>query len=93
VLNCLEDCDFFFDVTYIPDHCRIETVISYLIGEAREWYWYYKLTNYNHIRLILEMNFLILITRLTNLRKYTGLVRLMNSFVNMNVFKTRVAAK
>jgi Retroviral aspartyl protease/Ty3 transposon capsid-like protein len=39
--------EFFFDITHIHDNVKVSTVISYLVGEAREWYRYYKLNNYN----------------------------------------------
>jgi Retrotransposon gag protein len=46
-MDWIEDCEFFFDITHIHDNAKVSTVISYLVGEAREWYCYYKLNNHN----------------------------------------------
>jgi hypothetical protein len=37
-MDWLEDYEFFFEVTHSPDHHKVQTAISYFIGEAREWY-------------------------------------------------------
>jgi Retroviral aspartyl protease/Ty3 transposon capsid-like protein len=47
VMDWIEDCEFFFDITHIYDNAKVSTVISYLVGEAREWYRYYKINNHN----------------------------------------------
>jgi hypothetical protein len=45
VIDWLENCEFFFEVTHNL-HSKVQMVIPSLIGEAREWYRYYKLSNY-----------------------------------------------
>jgi Retrotransposon gag protein len=47
VMDWLEDCEFSFEVTHTPGHRKVQTTISYFIGEAREWYQYYKLSNFD----------------------------------------------
>jgi hypothetical protein len=41
----LEDCDYFFSLCHTPEFYKVSIVIPYLLGEAREWHIYFKLSN------------------------------------------------
>jgi hypothetical protein len=46
VVDWIEDCEFYFDVTHTPEHSKVTIITPCLMGEAREWYRYFKLNNY-----------------------------------------------
>jgi len=47
IVEWLEDCEFNFDIYNTADHYKVKTIITYLIGDVREWYRYFKLHNHD----------------------------------------------
>jgi hypothetical protein len=47
VIDWIEDCEFFFDITHTHENSKVQTIIPYLVGEVKECYRYFKLNTYN----------------------------------------------
>jgi Retroviral aspartyl protease/Ty3 transposon capsid-like protein len=43
LVDWLEDCEYYFTISHTPEFYKVQIVISYLVGEAREWHRYYKI--------------------------------------------------
>jgi Ty3 transposon capsid-like protein len=45
LIDWLEDCEYYFHISHTPDYYKVQTVIPFLTGDAREWHRSFKLTN------------------------------------------------
>jgi hypothetical protein len=45
LVDWLNDCEYYFCTSQIPEFYKVQTVIPSLVGEAREWHRYFKLSN------------------------------------------------
>jgi hypothetical protein len=46
-VDWLEDCDFYFDLYNTAEQFKVKTIVPYLIGDAKEWYRYFKMNNHD----------------------------------------------
>jgi hypothetical protein len=45
ILDWLEDCEYYFQTSHISEYYKVQYVIPSLMGDAREWHRYFKLTS------------------------------------------------
>jgi hypothetical protein len=43
IIEWLEDYEFYFDIYNTVENYKVKTIVTYLVGEVREWFRYFKL--------------------------------------------------
>jgi hypothetical protein len=98
IIDWLVDCEFYFDIYNTAEQFKVKIFISYLIGDAREWYRYFKMNNYDPLGYNLKMNYLIVLIlipkiQLINLKGFTKSAHWMNLPKKYERIKARGPAK